>query len=98
VEIDPTLAKPIQGARHQALAGTHDVEKKLVQHLKKREETELAQLSRARTAVWPQGKPQERLLTVAPYLARYGPALLTELRNAIQAWYADALETAPSPA
>jgi bacillithiol biosynthesis cysteine-adding enzyme BshC len=98
VEIDPTLAKPIQGVRHQALAGTHDVERKLVQHLKKREETELAQLNRARTAVWPQGKPQERLLTLAPYLARYGPGLVGELKGAIRAWYAEALETAPARA
>ncbi len=97
-EIDPTLVKPVQGVRHQALAGTHDVEKKLVHHLKKREETELAQLARVRTAVWPQGKPQERLLTVAPFLARYGPSLLTDLVGAIRAWYAEALEAAPAPA
>ena len=97
-EIDPTLAKPVQGIRHQALAGTHDAEKKLVQHLKKREETELTQLARARTAVWPQGKPQERLLTLAPFLARYGPALLDELLGAIREWYAEALETVPAPA
>ena len=43
-EIDPTLARPIQGARQQALAGTQDIEKKLVQHLKRRQETELGQL------------------------------------------------------
>ncbi|MGH7631640.1 MAG: bacillithiol biosynthesis cysteine-adding enzyme BshC [Gemmatimonadales bacterium] len=97
-EIDPTLAKPVQGVRHQALAGTHEVEKKLVQHLKKREETELAQLARARTAVWPQGKPQERLLTLAPFMARYGPALLGGLLGAIRAWYVEALEGAPAPA
>jgi bacillithiol biosynthesis cysteine-adding enzyme BshC len=97
-EIDPTLVKPIQGIRHQALAGTHDIEKKLVQHLKKREETELAQLTRARTAVWPLGKPQERLLTIAPFLARHGPVLLTELRDAIRTWYAEALEGARAPA
>ena len=97
-EIDPTLAKAIQGVRHQALAGTHDVEKKLVHHLKKREETELAQLTRARTAVWPQGKPQERLLTVAPYLGRYGPSLIPELKSASRGGYGEALETAPAPA
>jgi bacillithiol biosynthesis cysteine-adding enzyme BshC len=97
-EIDPTLTKPVQGVRHQALAGTHDIEKKLVHHLKKREEIELAQLTRARTAVWPQGKPQERLLTLAPFLARYGPVLLTDLLGAIREWYAEALEGAPAPA
>jgi len=91
-EIDPTLARPAQSARQQALGGTQDLEKKLVQHLKKRQETELAQLARARTAVMPGGKPQERVLTVAPFLARYGPDLLSGLREAFQGWYAGALE------
>ena len=53
-EIDPTLARPIQGARHQALAGTQEVEKKLMQHLKRRQETELGQIARARGSVLPE--------------------------------------------
>lgn len=96
-EIDPTLARPVQGARHQALAGTQDIEKKLIQHLKRRQETELGQIGRARTAVLPGGKPQERMLTLAPFRARYGPALVDDLRDAIEAWYADALEGASTP-
>ena len=96
-EIDPTLVRPVQGARHQALSGTHDIEKKLVQHLKRRQETELSQIARARTAVFPGGKPQERVLTAAPFLARYGPALLTDLGDAIETWYAGALEGASAP-
>ena len=44
MEIDPTLEKPVQGAKHQALGGTQEVEKKLLHHLKKRQETELGQL------------------------------------------------------
>ena len=93
-EIDPTLVRPVQGARRQALSGTHDVEKKLVHHLKRRQETELSQIARARTAVHPGGKPQERVLTVAPFLARYGPALIADLGEAIEDWYAGALEGA----
>jgi bacillithiol biosynthesis cysteine-adding enzyme BshC len=96
--IDPTLARPVQGARQQALNGTQDVEKKLIQHLKRRQETELSQIARARGAVLPGGKPQERVLTVAPFLARYGPTLLTDLAAAFEAWYEDALEGAPQPA
>jgi bacillithiol synthase len=96
-EIDPTLVRPVQSARHQALSGTQEVEKKLVHHLKRRQETELNQIARARTAVQPGGKPQERVLTVAPFLARYGPALLTDLAEAIEAWYAGALEGASTP-
>ena len=96
-DIDPTLVRPVQGARHQALAGTQEIEKKLVQHLKRRQETELGQIARARTAVLPGGKPQERVLTVAPFLARYGPALVDDLRDAIEGWYAGALEGASTP-
>ena len=98
VEVDPTLARPVQSARQQALAGTQEIEKKLVQHLKRRRETELGQLARARTAVAPDGKPQERVLTIAPFLARYGPALLEELAGDFEAWYRAALEGAPEPA
>jgi uncharacterized protein YllA (UPF0747 family) len=96
-EIDPTLVRPVQGARHQALSGTQDVEKKLVQHLKRRQETELSQITRARTAVLPGGKPQERVLTLAPFLTRYGPALVTDLGEVIESWYAGALEGASAP-
>jgi bacillithiol synthase len=98
VAIDPTLEKPVQAARNHALAGTHDVEKKLLQHLKKREETELSQITRARAAVWPNDKPQERVLTLAPFLARYGPSLLEQLLATTQAWYGSALERAFDPA
>jgi bacillithiol biosynthesis cysteine-adding enzyme BshC len=91
-EIDPTLARPVQGAKHQALAGLQDMEKKLMQHLKRRRETELGQIAKARTLVSPDNKPQERVLTVAPFLARYGPSLLSDLSESIEAWYATALE------
>ena len=43
-----------RAARQQALGGTEEIEKKLVQHLKKRQETELGQVARARTAVLPE--------------------------------------------
>jgi uncharacterized protein YllA (UPF0747 family) len=97
VEIDPTLARPTQTARQQALGGTQEIEKKLVHHLKRRQETELGQLARARTAIMPTGKPQERVLTVAPFLARYGPELLLDLAGAFEAWYRGGLEGPAEP-
>ncbi len=97
LEVDPTLARPTQAARQQALGGAQEVEKKLVQHLKRRQETELGQLARARAAVVPNGKPQERVLTLAPFLARYGPGLLQDLTAAFEGWYRGALEGPPEP-
>jgi bacillithiol biosynthesis cysteine-adding enzyme BshC len=96
-EIDPTLARSIQGSQQQAVAGTQEVEKKLVQHLKRRQETELGQIAKARNAVLPLNKLQERVLTVAPFLARYGPGLIAQLTDEIERWYAGALEGAPQP-
>ncbi len=97
-DIDPTLARPTQAARQQAIGGTQEIEKKLVHHLKRRQETELSQLARARTALVPNGKPQERVLTLAPFLARFGPGLLEELTDAFRAWYRGALEASSQPA
>ena len=97
-EVVRPLARPVQGARQQGLASIQDVEKKLVQHHKRRQETELGQIARARTSVLSGNKPQERVLTVAPFLARYGAALITDLGAEIEAWYEDALEGAPQPA
>jgi bacillithiol biosynthesis cysteine-adding enzyme BshC len=96
-EIDPTLARPVQGARNQGLGGVNDIEKKLVQHLKRRQEIELGQITRARIMVLPDNKPQERVVTVAPFLARYGPSLVLELSEVIEGWYASALEGALNP-
>ncbi|HTO73522.1 MAG TPA: bacillithiol biosynthesis cysteine-adding enzyme BshC [Gemmatimonadales bacterium] len=97
-EIDPTLDRPVQNARNQALSAAHDLEKKLVSHLRKRSETELSQIVRSRTALLPGGKPQERLLSVSGYLARYGPAFLSELSAAMEPWTVRALEGAGRPA
>jgi uncharacterized protein YllA (UPF0747 family) len=96
--IDPTLERPVQGAQQQALAGAQDVERKLFQHLKRRQETELSQLTRARTVVFPGGKPQERVLTVAPFLARHGPGLLRGLEEEMERWYTAGLEGPSEPA
>ncbi|HEX5633633.1 MAG TPA: bacillithiol biosynthesis BshC, partial [Gemmatimonadales bacterium] len=93
--VDPTLEKSVQGARGQALKGLDDTERKIVANLKRRRETELAQVGRIRAAVRPDGKPQERVLTAASLLARLGPAMLDAVLAEVEAWYAVALE-APS--
>ncbi|MEP7174961.1 MAG: bacillithiol biosynthesis cysteine-adding enzyme BshC [Gemmatimonadales bacterium] len=98
MEIDPTLARPTRTVRQQALAGMEDIEKKLVQHLKRRQDTELGQLARARASLVPGGKPQERVVTLAPFLAKYGPELLQNLALAIETWYRDGLEGRSEPA
>jgi uncharacterized protein YllA (UPF0747 family) len=87
-QIDPTLGRTVQSARNSALAGTHEIEKKLVASLKRTQGTLLGQLARARGALAPGGKPQERVLTAASFLARYGPGLLDAIDVEVARWAA----------
>jgi bacillithiol biosynthesis cysteine-adding enzyme BshC len=98
VAIDPTIERTIRHLGNQAMLGLQDAEKRLVSHLKKREATELQQIGRARELVLPLGRPQERVHTIAPWLARYGPSLLSDLVAEITAWYRAGLEALPPPA
>lgn len=84
--LDPTLERTVQSARNAALAGAQELEKKLVASLKRANETLLGQLARARAALAPAGKPQERVLTVATFLARYGPGLLDAIDAEVARW------------
>jgi len=85
-QIDPTLERTVESARNAALASTHDIEKKLVASLKRSQGTVAGQLARARSALAPNGKPQERVLTLASFLARYGTSLLTEIETEVARW------------
>jgi len=96
-EIDPNLVRPLAGLEGRALHGVDKAEQKLIQHLKRRYDTDTAQIQRARTAVLPGGHAQERVLTVAPMLARYGTGILRQLLGDMAAWYASALERATPP-
>ncbi len=86
--IDPTLERPVQSARNAALAGTQEIEKKLIASLKRANETLVGQIARARAAVYPRGEPQERVLTIASFLIRHGPALLDAVDAEVARWAA----------
>ncbi len=84
--IDPTLERTVQSARNAALGGTHEIEKKLVASLKRANETLAGQVARARAALMPESKPQERVLTVASFLVRYGPGLIDAIESEVARW------------
>ena len=88
VAVDPTLRKPVESARNAALAGIRDVEKRLLSHLKQRNDTLVQQLARTRAALFPLTKPQERILGVPPFLTRYGDGFLTTVLDAVRQWVA----------
>jgi bacillithiol biosynthesis cysteine-adding enzyme BshC len=92
--VDPTLTKPVESAQHAAETGLRDLEKRIVSHLKRQNETLVQQVAKARHNLFPLGRPQERVLTAATYLVRYGPAFLDQAYGEIERWAA-ALEPSP---
>lgn len=77
--VDPTLKGPVQHVRSQSFAALDELERKVVQAVKRESEIALSQLEKARAHLFPQGKPQERAMNPFYYLARYGGAFLEEL-------------------
>lgn len=91
-QIDPTLEKPITGARRQLEKTIDHVESRITGHLKKNDATAMRQIAQAREVLLPDGKPQERVLTVVSFLSRHGENLLHEVSREIGEWYQKALE------
>jgi uncharacterized protein YllA (UPF0747 family) len=89
--VDPTLRKPIENARNAAETGLRDIEKRIVSHLKQQNDILVQQVAKARANLFPLGRPQERVFTIAPYLVRYGTGFLDAAFDAVARW-TDALE------
>ena len=91
-EVAPQLERALQTMARKMEWLAERTEEKLLAHVKRRDAETNARIRRARESLRPMGRPQERVLTVAPFLARHGPGLLRELATTIAAWYASALE------
>ncbi len=92
-QIDVTLEKPVQSGQNSAIGQVGDLEKRLLQAQKRRQGELVGQLDRARSAVRPDGEPQERVLGFPAFGGRYGgAALLAKLASHIDAHYDAALE------
>ena len=73
------------GAQQRARRHAGDREK-LLASVKRESEGLVRQIARARAAVHPRGEPQERVLTLASFLIRYGPGLLEEVEREVARW------------
>ncbi len=84
LEVDPTLGAALGGLRNRALAGVGRAERKVLRAIKRREGEALGQLERVLTATRPLGLPQDRVLNVLPFLARYGEHFVEEVHQSIR--------------
>lgn len=84
--VDPTLRRPVESAMHAAVTGVQDLEKRILAHLKRQDDILVRQLGNTRRSLYPLGKPQERVLSVVPYLVRYGTGFLEAAHREIAVW------------
>lgn len=95
VVIAPQLARSLATLRQKIRRVLEQADAKVIAHLKRRDRETMGRIQRARDSLVPNNRPQERVLTIAPFLARHGTGLLPELAEVIRAWYAAALEAGP---
>jgi uncharacterized protein YllA (UPF0747 family) len=95
VVIAPQLARSLATLRQKITRALEQADLKVIAHLKRRDKETMGRIQRARASLRPNNRPQERVLSVAPFLARHGTGLLPEIGEVVRAWYAAALEAGP---
>jgi len=83
--VDPTLAGAVDTTLDRVRDTIKNLQGKIVQASKKKDDTLRRQFVRARGLVFPGGQPQERVLNIAFFLNRYGPGLASRLLDTLPA-------------
>lgn len=81
---DGSVERALGRLRNRALRDLREAERSVVHHTKEQEAARMQLLARARAVLRPRGEPQERVLNILPFLARYGPTLLDGIASAIR--------------
>jgi bacillithiol synthase len=81
--IEAGLPGALGASRNRLLIELHRSEKKIVRALKRSDLASLQQLDRVLNALQPHGEPQDRVLNILPFLARYRSHFVREIERAI---------------
>jgi bacillithiol synthase len=84
----------IEGLRRSLDHRVARVERRTLAAVKRRETEVMRELATARGSLYPHGTRQERKLAFIPFLARYGPGLIEQMKAAASA-HAQSLVSAP---
>jgi len=77
--VDPTLGGAAESTLGRMERDLRNLQNKVVQAAKRRDQTLRRQFARAQSQIFPQGNPQERAVGAVYFLNRYGPALIDRL-------------------
>jgi len=83
VKFDPSLKAAVTTAAGKVEHEGHNLERKLMQVWKRRQEESVQQIRRARAHLFPNGALQERIYSPIAYAARFSPDLTARLATAL---------------
>ncbi len=78
-DVDPTLSGATDSTLGRMERDLRNLQHKVVQAAKRRDQTLRRQFARAQTQIFPQGSPQERAVGMVYFLNKYGAALIDRL-------------------
>lgn len=79
LQLDPNLSFVVDENRKQIAVQINKLEEKAKQQHRKNCEVALRQFDRLSAHLWPGGGLQERVVSILPYLAKYGPDLVARI-------------------
>lgn len=81
--IDPSLAGALGASRNRMLLEAKRAERKILRAIKRSDRINLDKLERVVASLHPLGDPQDRVLNVLPFIARFGPHFIREAERTI---------------
>ena len=85
-KLDPTLRGATQSALGRALHQMEGLQEKALRAMKRQDATRSERLHRTRDFIFPGGALQERGVSWISLLAKFGPAVIDEIRRRIDPW------------
>ncbi len=82
----PGVRSSVGAARHGAFAALDELERAVWGRVRERQAVLLEQIDKAARHLYPEGKPQERLVSPLYFLVRYGDGVLRAAAAAADAW------------
>lgn len=93
--IDAVLDRAIQGRIGRMHGIARDLDHLLRRHLKRRDDIAWSQYQRLRWRLMPDDAPQERIISVAAALGKWGPDWLATVVDSVDPWAQTLLEASP---